>query len=209
MKAAALIGLLAAVLAGCSAPSGEGSGEAPPAAASAPAPAATAAEPAAARSTEGSTASNPSSDGMARFDGYGAMRFGMDEAAFRKAWQGELAGRLDTAGGCSALRPVWAKTPGDLRYMFEQGRFVRYDIGTAKEAAPGGGTVGMDIARIRALYGEAVQVAPHKYEAGASTLRIAAPDGRGALVFETDASGKVTRWRVGLAPQVDYVEGCG
>lgn len=148
-------------------------------------------------------------NGMAAYDGYGALRLGMDEATFRKAWQGELAGQLDAAGGCSVLRPVWAKAPGDLRFMFEQGRFVRYDIGTAKEPAPGGGTVGMDGARIRALYGEAVQVAPHKYEAGASTLRIATPDGRGALVFETDASGKVTRWRVGLTPQVDYVEGCG
>jgi hypothetical protein len=28
------------------------------------------------------------------------------------------------------------------------------------------------------------------------------------LVFETDAAGKVTAWRVGLTPQVDYVEGC-
>jgi hypothetical protein len=28
------------------------------------------------------------------------------------------------------------------------------------------------------------------------------------LVFETDAAGKATAWRVGLSPQVDYVEGC-
>ncbi|TQC57293.1 lectin, partial [Pantoea dispersa] len=31
----------------------------------------------------------------------------------------------------------------------------------------------------------------------------------GVLVFETDAAGKVVAWRVGLPPQVDYVEGCG
>ena len=28
------------------------------------------------------------------------------------------------------------------------------------------------------------------------------------LVFEVDAAGKVTSWRVGLSPQVEYVEGC-
>ena len=38
--------------------------------------------------------------------------------------------------------------------------------------------------------------------------RIEDPDGEGVLVFETDASGRVTEWRAGLPPQVDYVEGC-
>jgi len=28
------------------------------------------------------------------------------------------------------------------------------------------------------------------------------------LLFETDAAGKITRWRVGVPPQIDYVEGC-
>ena len=93
--------------------------------------------------------------------------------------------------------------------MFEDGRFVRYDVGTAKEAAPGGGRVGMDEAQIRTLYGARVQVQPHKYVAGAKYLCIAALQGDGALVFETDEHGKVTRWRVGVLPQVDYVEGCG
>ncbi|HWI23748.1 MAG TPA: lectin, partial [Lysobacter sp.] len=32
--------------------------------------------------------------------------------------------------------------------------------------------------------------------------------GKGVLVFETDAAGKVTAWRAGVPPQVDYVEGC-
>lgn len=146
---------------------------------------------------------------MARVDGYGHMRFGMDESAFRQAWQGDLAGSVDTSGGCSYLRPVWVKQPRDFGFMFEQGRFVRYDVGTAKEAAPGGGRVGMDVAQIRARYGDAVKVMPHKYTAGASYLRIVPPQGQGVLVFETDAEGRVVRWRVGLTPPIDYVEGCG
>ena len=39
-------------------------------------------------------------------------------------------------------------------------------------------------------------------------LRVPAEQGDGLLVFETDASGTVTRWRAGVAPQVDYIEGC-
>lgn len=154
-------------------------------------------------------ASDQAKPGLARYDGYGDMRFGMDEAAFRQAWQGDLAGQVDAAGGCSYLRPTWVKQPRAFGFLFEQGRFARYDVGTAKEIAPGGGRVGMDVARIHALYGDAVQVTPDKYEAGASVLRVAAPDGHGALVFEADAAGKVTRWRAGMPPAIDYVEGCG
>ena len=40
-------------------------------------------------------------------------------------------------------------------------------------------------------------------------LRVSAPDGgNGALVLELDAEGRVDEWRVGVPPQVDYVEGC-
>ncbi|HET6430853.1 lectin, partial [Dyella sp.] len=199
--------LLAAVmLAGCT------QSQAP-----ASAPASSAARPSASASAaSGATAEAPTpvtddraEPGLARYDGYGDMRFGMDEAAFRHAWQGDLAGQVDPAGGCSVLRPAWVKQPQRFGFLFEQGRFARYDVGTDKESAPGGGRVGMQAGQIRALYGDAVQVAPHKYEAGASVLRVAAPDGRGALVFETDAAGKVTRWRVGVPPAIDYVEGCG
>lgn len=209
MKAATLIVLLAATLVGCSGQSGAGAERTPPAAASAPAPSTTAMAAPAARSTERATESGQSSDGLPRFDGYGDMRFGMDEAAFRRAWQGDLAGTVDAAGGCSVLRPVWVKQPRDFGFLFEQGHFARYDVGTAKEPAPGGGRVGMDVAGIRALYGDRMQVTPHKYVAGAQYLRVAAPDGKSVLVFETDATGKVTRWRVGVPPQIDYVEGCG
>lgn len=209
MKAATLIVLLVAMLAGCSGQSGADADRTSSAAASAPAPSTMAMAAPAARSPERAPESGQSSDGLPRFDGYGDMRLGMDEAAFRRAWQGDLAGTVDAAGGCSVLRPVWVKQPRDVGFLFEQGHFARYDVGTAKEAAPGGGKVGMDVAGIRALYGNRVQVTPHKYVAGAQYLRVAAPDGKSALVFETDATGKVTRWRVGVPPQIDYVEGCG
>ena len=30
----------------------------------------------------------------------------------------------------------------------------------------------------------------------------------GVLLFETNAEGNVASWRIGVPPQVDYVEGC-
>jgi hypothetical protein len=47
----------------------------------------------------------------------------------------------------------------------------------------------------------------HKYEPGAHDVRIVG-DNHGVLLFETDATGKITRWRMGVPPQIDDVEGC-
>ncbi len=199
MKCHVLIAAAALALAGC--------GQAGPSASSTadlPSVASSSARPAAATSTPATTAS----DTMARYDGYGDMRFGMDEATFDKAWGGELKGAPEPDSPCFYKTPKWVKSSGNLAFMFEAGHFVRYDVGTAKEAAPGGGRVGMDEARILALYGARVQAQPHFYVDGAKYLRIAAPRGDGVLLFETDEHGKVTRWRAGVPPQVDYVEGC-
>jgi hypothetical protein len=146
---------------------------------------------------------------LARYDGYGDMRFGMNPSAFDAAWNGKLKDTQPQPGStCFYRRPLWVKQPGDFSFMFEGGRFVRYDVGTAKETAPGGGKVGMSEAQIHALYGAHVEEQPHKYVTGAKYLRVKAPDDAGVLLFETGADGKVARWRVGMPPQVDYVEGC-
>lgn len=152
----------------------------------------------------------PAERQLARDDGYGDLRLGMSAAQARAAWGGELDGQPGEAGGCHVLRPRWAKGGNDFGLMFEADKLVRYDVRTAKETAPGGGKVGMDLAQLRTLYAGRVEEQPHKYIEGAKMLRIrSAADHPGVLVFETDAAGKATAWRVGLPPQVDYVEGCG
>ena len=146
---------------------------------------------------------------QAKFTGYGDMKLGSTVEEAKLAWAGELNGEPSEGSTCYYLSPKWVKQPSDFAFMVEEGKFVRYDVGTDKETAPGGGKVGMATDALQALYGNALQSAPHKYVEGGKTLSIAATDGSpGKLVFETDAAGKVTRWRVGLPPQVDYVEGC-
>lgn len=146
---------------------------------------------------------------LARLDGYGDLRLGMDAAQARAAWGGELRGDAASDGGCYFLRPQWADDARRFGFMFEGDHLVRYQTNEPKEIAPGGGKVGMTVAQLRALYPDGLDAQPHKYLPGAQTLRHADAATQSALVFETDAGGTVSSWRVGQAPQVDYVEGCG
>lgn len=147
--------------------------------------------------------------GLVRMDGYGDMRFGMTADEARQAWGGELKGAGDEEATCYYLTPKWVDIPSDFAFMFENGKFVRYDVGTGREIAPGGGKVGMDADEIRSLYAGRVEETPHKYVEGGRYLGVEdISGGEGKLVFATDGDGKVTSWRVGVRPQVDYVEGC-
>jgi hypothetical protein len=153
----------------------------------------------------------PAPVGQARFDGYGDMRFGMTEAEARKAWGGDLNGDASgaAADACHYLNPVRENASSYFAFMIEGGKFVRYDVGNDREVAPGGGRRGMDADEIRSLYAGRVEESAHEYVDGGKYLKVAAGDGNpGKLVFETDAAGKVTGWRAGIEPQVDYVEGC-
>ena len=152
--------------------------------------------------------------GEARMDGYGALEFGMTAEAARAAWTGnplEPAGDLGDPAACHHLVPAGQETGSGLAFMFENHVFVRYGTSLDAITAPGGGRVGMDAAALEGLYGGRLQSTPHKYVEAGRVLT--SPEDGGVqpsrLVFELDADGRVTRWRVGLEPQVSYVEGCG
>ncbi len=201
-----VVALVTTSLVACK-PAAPAAGEAPVATAELPAEATSVPAP---EATAPATAETlPANEGQAGFAGYGDMKLGSSVEEAKKAWAGELGGKPGEAGGCYHLVPKWVKKPSDFSFMIEGDKFVRYDVGTDKEIAPGGGKVGMSADELKKLYGDALQAMPHKYVQGGQYLSIAA---RGVapskLVFETDAAGKVSAWRVGLVPQVDYVEGC-
>ena len=146
---------------------------------------------------------------QASFLGYGDMKLGSTVDEARAAWGGELNGAPMEGTTCHYLWPKWITRPADFAFMMEDGRFVRYDVGTDKETAPGGGKVGLSVEELQKLYGGALKASPHKYTQGGQYLSMDAGDvAPTRLVFEVDAAGKVTSWRVGLSPQVEYVEGC-
>ncbi|HEX8391202.1 MAG TPA: hypothetical protein VF665_02500, partial [Longimicrobium sp.] len=99
--------------------------------------------------------------------------------------------------------------PAGLRAMTEAGRVVRLDVDSSTLATAEGARVGDPETRIRQLYAGRVTEGPHKYVPGGKylTVRPADADTTHLLVFETDG-GRVTRFRAGLRPQVEYVEGC-
>lgn len=146
---------------------------------------------------------------QASFLGYGDMELGSTVDQAKAAWGGELDGAPAEGTHCYYLTPKWVTKPSDFAFMMEDGKFVRYDVGTDKEIAPGGGRVGMSADELQKMYGGALESTPHKYVEGGQYLSI---DASGVaptkLVFEVDADNKVTAWRVGLLPQADYVEGC-
>ena len=146
---------------------------------------------------------------QASFLGYGDMKLGSTVEEARAAWGGELNGAPMEGTTCHYLWPKWITRPADFAFMMEDGKFVRYDVGTDKETAPGGGKVGLSVEELQKLYGGALKASPHKYTQGGQYLSMDAGDvAPTRLVFEVDAAGKVTSWRVGLSPQVEYVEGC-
>ena len=203
MRRKALVGVLVAsafsmlALAACNRhPSGEAAPSTPPPAASA--------TPAAAASVATAPATR-----TATFKGYGEARFGMNSKELREAWKAPLAGQAPAnPGDCYQLATDPA-APRSLSLMIEGDKLVRYDVNNDAEVAPGGGKRGMDIDQIRKLYAGRIREQPDKYVPGAVDLRVSADDDSGsALVFQTDAAGKVTSWRVGQPPAVDYVEGC-
>lgn len=114
---------------------------------------------------------------LARLDGYGDLRLGMDAAQARAAWGGALRGDAAADGGCYLLRPQWADDARRFGFMFEGDRLVRYQTNEPKEVAPGGGRVGMTVAEVRAVSrwpgGTTAQVHPRCAEPAACRRPIA------------------------------------
>ena len=148
-------------------------------------------------------------EGAITFLGFGPAHWGASEEQVRQAWGKDLDASPGEPGGCHYLFPLPRSGTGfRLAFMIEAGRFGRLDVRAPDIAAPGGGRVGMDKAALHRLYPTASEQ-PHKYVEGGLNLRVADPaGGQGAVVFELDPAGKATAWRVGVPPQVDYVEGC-
>lgn len=145
-------------------------------------------------------------DAASGWGGIGELVFGMNSLEVRQAWKGGLEG---PAGGatCFELVPAGSGDDPAVQLMIEDDKFVRYSVASPAMSAPGGGKVGMQAAELADLYPRMAS-GPHKYVEGGRYLQVEGEADR-LLVFEADADGKVSQWRVGEMPQVAYVEGCG
>lgn len=144
------------------------------------------------------------------FEGFGPAHFGDDEESIRQSWGRPLKITGTDKDSCRLLIPE-PKLGSTTRiaFMLEDGRFVRYVVDVDQYAAPGGLKVGASADDVLKTYAGHVETMPHKYVEGAQYLVVTPPQGGDKrLLFETDAQGKVIAWRIGVMPQVMYVEGC-
>lgn len=138
--------------------------------------------------------------------GIGPVRMGMSVQEVVKALDGAV-NVPEELGGCDYVFPRgW---PEGLSVMVVDGRVARIEVWGGEIATAEGARIGMSEQEIHALYPGQVEVRPHKYTDG-NYLIITPAGPLGAehrIVFETDGS-VVERYRAGVLPAVEWVEGC-
>lgn len=146
-------------------------------------------------------------DWTVHLHGAGPIRFGMSLAEARQA-TGNVLGGGQGAVGCAYVTPP--EVPPGMEFMVENARIVRVDIDSAGLRTDRGAGVGMTETDIGRLYPDGLVIQPHKYDSTGHYL-VYVPrepaDSLYRMVFETDGQ-RVLRFRAGLRPAVEYVEGC-
>jgi hypothetical protein len=137
--------------------------------------------------------------------GWGPVRAGTSLGDARTALGGQLAQPANRE--CDHLRPPGG--PAGVLLMVVDGEVARVEVSdSGVVATTAGARVGDAEARINQLYPGRVQTAPHKYTDGHYlTVRGSGADSIHRLVFETDGQ-RVTHYRGGRMPEVEWVEGC-
>ena len=139
--------------------------------------------------------------------GAGPITFGASVADAKRASGADFTAPAGDA--CGSVRVPGS--PAGMRFLVEAGRVVRVDVDSAGPTTDRGAAVGMSEAEVQRAYGDSLRVMPHKYEPAGHYL-IYAPrspaDSSHRVVFETDGR-VVTRFRAGVEPAIEYVEGCG
>lgn len=138
--------------------------------------------------------------------GYGPVRIGMSVDEVVEALGGAVA-VPEELGGCDYLFPRgW---PEGISVMVVEGRVARIDVSRGQVKTAEGVGIGTTEQEILELYPGQVEVLPHKYTEG--NYLIVSPAGpleaEYRIVFETDGA-VVERYRVGVLPAVEWVEGC-
>jgi hypothetical protein len=141
--------------------------------------------------------------------GAGVLRIGMtrDQLALDLHATPPKHTRADS--GCAYL--AVAGIPAGMRTMWVAATLARIDIGAPKLATDRGAKIGDKAAKIESLYRGRVTTMPAKYDPRGKYLVIHPPpfaDSTRRIVFETDSTTRVTRYRVGREPEVEWVEGC-
>jgi hypothetical protein len=138
------------------------------------------------------------------YDGFGTAKVGMTLARASRVFSSALVRDAQYEEACyyaTAKRGF-----KDISFMFTDGRLARIDVENKNYTTVEGARVGDTEARIKRLYKGRVVVTPHAYTDG-HYLTVRQKGGKFAYVFETDGK-RVTNFRAGKFPEVEYIEGC-
>ena len=135
------------------------------------------------------------------------VRIGMTSAEVRTALALPGAGAAAAPNECAYIEA--SSLPGKLHVMTVSDTVVRIDVRDSTVRTAEGARVGDSEARVRELYAGRVTTQPHKYTGPTGHyLVVTSPaDTTHLIVFETDGE-RVTNFRVGRKPEVQWVEGC-
>lgn len=141
------------------------------------------------------------------FAGYRGVEVGMTPGEASSAFGEPLApatppGQEQQA--CHRLFP--GGRPGAVAFMVHEGTIVRIEIRGPGVLTSRGVGVGSLEAEAASAYPGEVATTPHKYDPVGHYLTVEGPN-RLELIFETDGS-RVSEYRVGRLPEVEWVEGC-
>jgi hypothetical protein len=134
-------------------------------------------------------------------DGLPPLTLGMTVAQAGNALGKPLA--VDYADESKACGQVLDPRYRTTSLMFVDGKLARIDV-RRRGLSFNGVSVGSTEAEVRAAFPK-LRVEPHKYTDG-RYLNVKLSQTTG-VVFETDKA-RITRFRLGTYPAVDYVEGC-
>jgi hypothetical protein len=142
-------------------------------------------------------------------DGLGQIQIGMNLGDAVN--MGLLNERPDIKPACDFVFPaVGAGIPFGVNVMVVKGKIARIDVDTGTVTTEDGVKIGDTEDKVKSVYGDELQVQPHKYIEGGHYMTVkgdSASAGK-AIVFETDGK-RVTMFRAGRIPEVEWVEGCG
>ena len=140
-------------------------------------------------------------------ESYGPVRFGQPIGTVSSALGEQLQPAYKDFETCDYVKPTGL--PAGTALMVIKDSVMRVDVDSGGIPTAEGARVGDSEQSVIDLYAGRVTVQPHKYTGPQGHyLVVRAPaDSMYAIIFETDGK-RVTSYRAGRRPAVEFVEGC-
>lgn len=143
------------------------------------------------------------SDLVVSFDRVGKVQIGMTVQQASQEFGKRLVQVGENLEGCFYVKPEGGDA--GISFMVIGERIARIDVTSNNISSDQGIRVGDTEEKVKSIYRGSLEIENHSYDEAGHYLKI--KSGNFGMVFETDGK-KVTSFRSGRFPEVEYVEGC-